>query len=200
MCSIHSTPPHCAFGLAQQKQSLVGCSERLVVACSRRQCLRQSGMHGSAKNQLVRKHSAYVPGPVLETFWDLRTSSSQPNFQLRFLSHGCASTNDVCKQPIHVFKTTNGQKQNHESIRPNYERCLTAAGATFQKIRISRLRTEIFSEYDWRSSTWNFQTTNPATKPKFARVGKKQPRNYEGRGRTVRCVFRDKTLGCGAAC
>ena len=71
-------------------------------------------------------------------FWDLRTSSrlSQPNFRLRFLSRGCASTNDVCKLRIHVLKTTKGQEQNYESIRPNYEKVLDCSQSHTSKLRI----------------------------------------------------------------
>ena len=112
--------------------------------------------------------------PVLfSKFWDLRASSRQPNFRLRFLSRGCASTNDVCKLRIHVFKTTNGQEQNYESIRPNYEKVLDCSRSHISKlrIRISRPRTEIFrlrlEVLNLKFSDYE-RTKNSATKPKFA--------------------------------
>ena len=74
------------------------------------------------------------------------------------------------------------------------KRCLTAAGATFQNYESEFPDYEQrFSNYDWRSSTWNFQTTNgqKSCYETQIRVGKEQPRNYEARGRTVRCVFRE---------
>ena len=75
--------------------------------------------------------------PVLfSKFWDLRTSSSQPNFQLRFLSRGCASMNDVCKLRSRVFKTTNGQEQNYAYIRPNYKKVLDCSWSHISKLRI----------------------------------------------------------------
>ena len=122
--------------------------------------------------------------PVLfSKFWDLRTSSSQPNFRLRFLSHGCASTNDVCKLQIHVFKTTNGQEQNYESMRPNYEKVLDRSRSHISKlrVRISRLRTEIFRlRLEVLSLEFSdyARTKNPATKPKFA-WAKNNPRGPE---------------------
>ena len=89
------------------------------------------------------------------------------------MSRRCASTDDVCKLRIHVFKTTNGQEQNYESTRPNYEKVLDSSQGHISKlrIRISRRRTKIFrprlevlnlecSDYEW--------TKDPATKPKFA--------------------------------
>ena len=42
---------------------------------------------------------------LLLKIWVLQASSIQPNFRLRFWSHGCASTNDTCKLRIHVTKT-----------------------------------------------------------------------------------------------
>ena len=74
------------------------------------------------------------------------------------------------------------------------KRCLTAARATFQNYDSEYPDYEQrFSDHDWRSSAWNFQTTNG---PKILlrnqiRVGKEQPRNYEARGRTVRCMSGD---------
>ena len=49
-----------------------------------------------------------LPFPVpFSKFGVLQASSIQPKYHLRFLSHGCAFTNDICKLRIHVFR-------NHE--------------------------------------------------------------------------------------
>ena len=108
----------------------------------------------------LRKHSAYVPGPVSK-FWDLRTSSSQPNFRLRFLSRGCASTNTFANYESTFSKPRMDKNKTTNPFGQTTKRCLTAAGATFQNYESEFPDYEQrFSDYDWRSSTWNFQTTN----------------------------------------
>ena len=74
------------------------------------------------------------------------------------------------------------------------KRCLTAAGGTFQNY-----------ESEFPTTNRDFQTTIGGPQPGIfrlrpdqnscyetkIRMGKEQPRNYEARGRTVRCVFRE---------
>ena len=99
---------------------------------------------------------------------------------------GCTSMN---------VQTTNPHSQNNEWTRTKLnpfgqtkKRCSTAARATFQNYKSELPNYEQkFSDYDWRSRAWNFQTTNgpKSTYKTKSREGKQQPRNYESRGRTV---------------
>ena len=72
----------------------------------------------------------------------LRAGSIQPNFRLRFLSHRCASTDNICKQQTHVFETMNG----YESFRPKYKKVVVRCRSHILKtqIQISKLRTDVF--------------------------------------------------------
>ena len=90
---------------------------------------------------LVSENTQLTFTVLFPKFWDLRTSSSQPKLRLRFLSPGCVSTNDVCKLRIHVLKTTSGQEQNYESIRPNYEKVLDRIRSHVSKLRIPHITT-----------------------------------------------------------
>ena len=86
--------------------------------------------------------------------WVLRAGSSQPNFRLRFLPHGCGTVpprmtfanyeSTFSKPRMDKNKTTNPFGQTTK-------RCLTAAGATFQNYESEFPNYEKkMSDYDWR--------------------------------------------------
>ena len=104
--------------------------------------------------------------PVLVSrLWVLRANSIQPSLRLQFLSDGRASTNHICKLRIHDFKAANGQEQNYEAVRPNYEKAFDRSQSHISKLRIrsSQLRADIF-RLPLEVLNLDFQTTNG---PKF---------------------------------
>ena len=136
-----------------------------------RSCFPNTGTYGLALvNQIFDSDSCLAGVPLRVTFANYESTFPKPRMDKN--------------------KTTNPFGQTPKKV-------LDCSRSHISKLRtrISRLRTEIF-KLRWRSSTWNFQTTNG---PKILlrnqnSHGKEQPRNYEARGRTVRCVLRDNNI------
>ena len=110
----------------------------------------------------LRSGNAHLTFPVLlSKFWDLRTSSSQPNFDSDFCLAGVPLRMTFANYESTFSKLRVDKNKTTNPFGQTMKRCLTAAGATFQNYEAESPDYEQrFSNYDWRSSTWNSQTTN----------------------------------------
>ena len=91
--------------------------------------------------------NAQLTFPVLSSkLWDLRTSSSQPNFRLRFCLAGVPLQMTFANYESTFSKPRMDKNKTTNPFGQSTKRCVTAARSHISKlrIRISRLRTEIF--------------------------------------------------------
>ena len=129
-----------------------------------RSCSLSFGYYGLALvNQISDFDSCLTGVPPRTTFADYESTFSKPRIDKKKLR--------ICQTTKTCLTAAGAIFQNYESEFPDYEQKFSDHDGAPQP-GIFRLRVDQKSSYETK-----------------IRVGKEQPRNYEARWRTVRCVF-----------